>query len=160
MEFKWRHLNFFQHDCMIRARVPRTNCPDHGVKRVTVPWAREGSGFAVLFEQAAMVLVRDFRVRSEFEYYMPQTKEYLRGRMNFTELNNAYPAGGKWKFSVHSIVTDGKKAVSDVSISDGVRYDRAITFHTIRNNLIWRQIEYWPDDYSGTQLAIKVGHDS
>ena len=62
MELKWRHLSFFQHDCMIKARVPRTNCPDHGVKRVTVPWAREGSGFTLLFEQAAMVLVREMPV--------------------------------------------------------------------------------------------------
>ena len=43
---------------MITARVPRTVCPEHGVKRATVRWAREGSGFTLLFEQAAMVLVR------------------------------------------------------------------------------------------------------
>ena len=53
-EFSWRHLNFFQHHCLITARVPRTDCPEHGVKRVKVPWAREGSGFTLLFEQAAM----------------------------------------------------------------------------------------------------------
>ena len=60
--FTWRHLNFFQHHCMITARVPRTVCPEHGVKRATVPWAREGSGFTLLFEQAAMVLVREMPV--------------------------------------------------------------------------------------------------
>ena len=32
-EFCWRHLNFFQHHCYITARVPRTDCPEHGVKR-------------------------------------------------------------------------------------------------------------------------------
>lgn len=47
-EFRWRHLNFFQHHCYITARVPRTDCPEHGVKRVRVPWAREGSGFTLL----------------------------------------------------------------------------------------------------------------
>ena len=31
-EFRWRHLNFFQHHCYITARVPRTDCPEHGVK--------------------------------------------------------------------------------------------------------------------------------
>jgi len=50
--FTWRHLNFFQHHCFITARVPRIDCPDHGVKRVTVPWARAGSRFTLLFEQA------------------------------------------------------------------------------------------------------------
>jgi transposase len=60
--FTWRHLNFFQHHCMITAKVPRTNCPEHGVKRMTVPWAREGSGFTLLFEQAALMLVREMPV--------------------------------------------------------------------------------------------------
>jgi len=61
-EFTWRHLNFFQHHCLITAKVPRTDCPEHGVKRVNVPWAREGSGFTLLFEQAAMALVREMPV--------------------------------------------------------------------------------------------------
>jgi transposase len=61
-EFTWRHLNFFQHHCEITARVPRTDCPDHGVRRATVPWAREGSGFTLLFEQVAMALVREMPV--------------------------------------------------------------------------------------------------
>src|SRR3546814_1092835 len=56
-EFRWRHLNFFQHHCYITARVPRTDCPEHGVKRVRVPWAREGSGFTLLFEQAALMQI-------------------------------------------------------------------------------------------------------
>ena len=56
--FTWQHLNFFQHHCFITARVPRVDCPDHGVKRATVPWARPGSRFTLLFEQAALILVR------------------------------------------------------------------------------------------------------
>jgi len=61
-EFTWRHLNFFQHHCYITAKVPRTDCPDHGVKRIQVPWAREGSRFTLLFEQAAVILVREMPV--------------------------------------------------------------------------------------------------
>jgi transposase len=60
--FTWQHLNFFQHHCFITARVPRVDCPDHGVKRVAVPWARTGSRFTLLFEQAALVLVREMPV--------------------------------------------------------------------------------------------------
>jgi hypothetical protein len=59
-----QRLHFFQHHCYITARVPRTNCPDHGVKRVLVPWAREGSGFTLLFEQAALMLAREMPVRA------------------------------------------------------------------------------------------------
>ena len=59
---RWRHLNFFQHHCFITAKVPRTDCPEHGVLRINVPWAREGSRFTLLFEQVAMMLVREMPV--------------------------------------------------------------------------------------------------
>jgi transposase len=61
-EFTWRHLNFFQHHCFITAKVPRTDCAEHGVLRIIVPWAREGSRFTLLFEHAALMLVREMPV--------------------------------------------------------------------------------------------------
>ena len=61
-ETSWRHLNFFQHACIITARVPRTDCPDHGVLRIAVPWARPDSGFTLLFEQVALLLMREMPV--------------------------------------------------------------------------------------------------
>lgn len=56
---RWRHLNFFQYECLLEARVPRSNCPEHGVLSVAVPWAREGSGFTLLFEALVMLLCRE-----------------------------------------------------------------------------------------------------
>ncbi len=61
-EFTCRHLNFFQHHCYVTANVPRTDCPEHGVLRINVPWAREGSRFTLLFEQVAIMLVREMPV--------------------------------------------------------------------------------------------------
>jgi transposase len=58
----WRHLNFFQHQAFLHARVPRIDCPDHGVRLVTVPWARPGSGFTLLFEAFVMTLVKGMPV--------------------------------------------------------------------------------------------------
>lgn len=46
----WRHLDFFQHQAFLHARVPRVRCAEHGVHLVAVPWARAGSGFTLLFE--------------------------------------------------------------------------------------------------------------
>jgi len=63
-EMTWRHLNFFQHHCYITASVPRVRCHRHGVKRIKVPWARKGSKFTLLFEQTALLLVREMPVRS------------------------------------------------------------------------------------------------
>ncbi len=93
------------------------------------------------FDAASLHLTPDF------EYYMPQTGEYLQGRANFAGLNKTYPAKGLWTFDGRSVVTDGSRAVSEVFISDGVMQVTAITFHTIRDCLIWRQVEYWPDAY-------------
>jgi transposase len=63
-EKTWRHLNFFQHHCYIHASVPRVKCPEHGVKLVEVPWARKGSAFTLLFEQAALTQAREMPVRA------------------------------------------------------------------------------------------------
>ncbi len=61
-ELRWRHLNFFQHHCLLTAKGPRIRCPEHGVKWIEVPWAREGSRFTLLFEQVVMSLVREMPV--------------------------------------------------------------------------------------------------
>lgn len=61
-EKTWRHLDFFQHQAFIHARVPRVECPECGVKAVEVPWARPGSGFTFWFEALVMALVREMPV--------------------------------------------------------------------------------------------------
>ena len=58
----WRHLDFFQHQAYLQARVPRVKCPEHGVRKVEVPWARAGSGFTLLFEALVMTLVKEMSV--------------------------------------------------------------------------------------------------
>ncbi|MGC8733253.1 MAG: ISL3 family transposase [Halothiobacillaceae bacterium] len=61
-EHTWRHMDFFQHEAYLHARVPRVKCPEHGVHQVPVPWAREGSKFTLLFEALIMTLVREMPV--------------------------------------------------------------------------------------------------
>lgn len=65
-EKTWRHLNFFQYEAYLTARVPRVKCPnaDCGIKQVAVPWARAGSGFTLLFEALVMALVREMPVKA------------------------------------------------------------------------------------------------
>jgi len=55
----WRHLNFFQHETYLHARLPRVSCPDHKVKTVEAPWARPGAGFTLLFEALVMILAKN-----------------------------------------------------------------------------------------------------
>jgi transposase len=50
----WRHLDTCQYKTLVHARVPRLDCPNHGVRQIRVPWAEEGARFTALFE--ALVL--------------------------------------------------------------------------------------------------------
>ena len=57
VERVWQHLNFFQHSCFLHARVPRVKNSEGEIHQVSVPWARPGSGFTLLFEAYAMLLI-------------------------------------------------------------------------------------------------------
>ena len=60
----WRHLDFFQFEAWLHADVPRVGCTACGkTSQVVVPWAREGSGFTLLFEALALALCRDMPVK-------------------------------------------------------------------------------------------------
>jgi len=63
----WRHLNFFQYETYLHARVPRIRCGTCGVKQVDVPWARSGSGFTLLFELLILSLSREMSVAAVSE---------------------------------------------------------------------------------------------
>src|SRR4051794_37718849 len=56
-QMSWRHLDFFQHQAFLYARVPRVHCTRCGIKTLSVPWARPDSGFTLLFEALVMSLV-------------------------------------------------------------------------------------------------------
>jgi transposase len=58
VEKTWRHLDFFEHQAFLHARVPRVRCAEHGVHLVSVPWARPGSGFTMLFEVAMLTYAK------------------------------------------------------------------------------------------------------
>jgi len=55
-EKQWRHLNFFEHECYLHARVPRVKLPDGKVKLITTPWEGLSNGFTLLFEALLMQL--------------------------------------------------------------------------------------------------------
>ena len=63
----WRHLNFFQYETYLHARVPRVKCSQCGIKQVEVPWARPGSGFTLLFELLVLHLSREMSVAAVAE---------------------------------------------------------------------------------------------
>lgn len=62
VEKTWRHLNFWQHETHLTARVPRTKCEKHGVSQAQVPWARAGSGFTLMMEAMMLLLSQQMSV--------------------------------------------------------------------------------------------------
>src|SRR4029453_4022718 len=53
---RYRHLNFFQHECFLEVRVPRVKLPDGSVRQIEPPWAGKLSGFTLLFEALVLML--------------------------------------------------------------------------------------------------------
>lgn len=84
---------------------------------------------------------------NDYLLYWPQSGERIHGAANFIAINSAYPAAGRWSFSVERLVVEGEQVVTDVVVSDGTVTARAITFTTVRDGRIAGQVEYWPDPF-------------
>jgi hypothetical protein len=93
------------------------------------------------FSSVCVVLAPDFTCG------WPQSHELIRGGERFAQMNAEYPANGPWRFSINRIICGDGDAVSDVSITDGVQNARAISFFTIKQGLITRLVEFWPEPY-------------
>jgi transposase len=57
-EREWRHLDTCQYRTILHAAPPRTQCPEHGVRVVKLPWAEPGSRFTALFEGLAIAWLK------------------------------------------------------------------------------------------------------
>lgn len=71
---QWRHLNFFEHECYLHARVPRLDITDTIKRQVNPPWSGPGNGFTLLFEALVLQLASHMpvhtvsRIVSESDY--------------------------------------------------------------------------------------------
>ena len=61
-EREWRLLDTCQLQTRLHARVPRVECPTHGVLQSPIPWATPGSKFTLLFERLAIDWLREAAV--------------------------------------------------------------------------------------------------
>jgi ketosteroid isomerase-like protein len=86
-------------------------------------------------------------LHDEYVLEWPQSGERIRGRANFVAVNQHYPSAGRWRVTVHRIIAEGDEVATEVTVTDGVQTGRAITFSTVREGKIVRQIEYWPDPF-------------
>ena len=86
----WRHLNFFEHECYLNARVPRIKLPNGKTKLIQTPWEGLNNGFTLLFEAfllqlcqampvnkvASITKTSDDKLWDMCERYIDKTREY------------------------------------------------------------------------------------
>ena len=53
-----RHLNFFQHECYLKVRVPRVELPNGSVRLAEPEWVGKLDGFTLLFEAFVLLFAR------------------------------------------------------------------------------------------------------
>ncbi len=90
LERDWRHLDFFQFEAYLHAKVPRIHCNDCGkTTLMDVPWARPGSKFTLLYEALALSLCKtlpvlqaanmlrctDKKIWRFIDHYVPQARK-------------------------------------------------------------------------------------
>lgn len=63
----WRHLDSMQFKTFLHARVPRVDCPDHGVRQVKVAWSEPRSRFTTLFERFAIQVLQQMSISGASE---------------------------------------------------------------------------------------------
>ena len=85
VEKRWRHLDFFQYETELVARVPRVKTPEGKVVQVEVPWARPGSGFTLLFEAWVMLLCSEMPVQEAGRLLREQDTRLWRVLQHYVE---------------------------------------------------------------------------
>ncbi len=63
-EKQWRHLNFFEHECYLNARVPRVNISGTVKRLIAPPWSGLNNGFTMLFEALVLQLASHMPVHT------------------------------------------------------------------------------------------------
>jgi len=86
----WRHLNFFEHECYLHARVPRVKLPNGKTKLIKTPWEGLSNGFTLLLEAllvqlcqampvnqvAKLTKISDDKLWSMLDRYINNTRKY------------------------------------------------------------------------------------
>ena len=66
-ERRWRHLDTCQYRTILHAAPPRSQCSEHGVRVVQLPWAEANSRFTALMEGLAIAWLKHARQKAVAE---------------------------------------------------------------------------------------------
>jgi hypothetical protein len=84
-------------------------------------------------------------VTPDIVYEIVLSREVVRGRDAFVAFNRDYP--GDWRITIDQVVADGDQVVLRLSFRVGEQVEPAIIFFELRDGLISRQSDWWPEYY-------------
>ena len=97
---EWRHLNFFEHECYLVARVPRIDAGAGKIRMIRTPWEGESSGFTLLFEALILQLSKSMPVHpmakhiAEYDHKIWSVlKHYVENSIEKADYSNVHVIG-------------------------------------------------------------------
>ncbi len=77
----WRHTDLWQAKTFLHATMPRTNCTEHGILRVDVPWSEPLARFSKGFEARVIIAIQSTKTVEGAKEIMRITWDEARGIM-------------------------------------------------------------------------------
>lgn len=136
-ERSWRHLDSCQFQTFLHARIPRVQCPKHGVRQVRVAWAEPRSRFTAMFERFAIDVLLETSVKGATKLLRISWDEAWALMQRAVERGQAR----KRRRVIARIGVDEK------AVAKGQRY------MTLVNDLDRATVEYIADERTQTSLA-------
>jgi len=99
-------------------------------------------------------------LHDDYSLDYPQSGERFRGRAAAIAINAEYPVVGRWTFTVRTIVADAAGMATDVVFANGAGEYRVQSFFAVRDGLIARMVEYYPEPFAApAERARLVGDE-
>jgi len=135
-EREWRHLNTMQFETRLHARVPRVECPEHGVTQVEVPWGMPRSRFTMLFESEVIDWLGEASIKA-------------------VARQRALSWGQTWTIMRHAVERGlARRQIDDLQEVgvDEKSFQRRHDYVTVVNDLIGSRVLYVADDRTQASL--------
>jgi transposase len=125
-ERTWRHLDTCQFKTFINAPLPRTDCPECGVKTTAPPWAEKHSRFTLLFER--------FVIDALLEMSVTGVCRLL--RLTWDEADGIMARAVKRGLSKRDLSTLTRIGIDEKSVGKGHRYV-SIVYNLDTSKVVW-----------------------
>lgn len=172
----WRHLDTCQFQTFVHARVPRIDCPTHGVRQVPVPWAAARSRFTLLMERLIIDLIQQCSTVTGAcriagvtwdEAWGVMTRAVARGRARKVAQPIPYIGVDEKAFRkghrYHTIVCDLSRSTVEFVAEERRTESLAAYYQQLteaqRDSLKAVAMDMWPPYIAATQQGLPQGED-